>query len=115
MRRWLIMVACLLAHPLHAFAEVTTVTITSRAAVAEGRAFGAVGPYEQLVGRIEFALDPADPHNTRIVDLAYGARGADGRVHFSSDLYVVRPSDPSRGNGILLFDIGNRGAPEAAC
>ena len=34
---------------------------------------------------------------------------ADGRVHFSADLYVLRPSRTQKGNGALLFEIANRG------
>jgi hypothetical protein len=90
-------------------AEVTKVTIADRTVVAGGQAFGQVGPYEKLTGTIEFALDPADKHNARIVDLEHAARGADGRVHFSSDLYVLRPVDTQKGNGTLLFEIANRG------
>jgi hypothetical protein len=30
-------------------------------------------------------------------------------VRFSSDLYVLRPADPSKGNGVLLFEVPNRG------
>ena len=52
-----------------ALAEVTKVTITTRATVADGQAFGSTGLYEKLVGTIEFALDPADRHNKAIVDL----------------------------------------------
>jgi hypothetical protein len=54
-------------------------------------------------------LDPTDPHNSRIVDLEHAPHGTDGRVHFSSDLYVLRPSDPTKGNGVLLFEVANRG------
>ena len=90
-------------------AEVTKVTIASRAPVANGQAFGSTGPYEKLTGTIEFALDPANPHNKRVVDLDAAARGSDGRVHFSADLYVLQPVDTSRGNGTLLFEIANRG------
>jgi hypothetical protein len=91
------------------FAEVTKVTITARTPVADGRAFGTTGPYEKLVGTIEFALDPAERHNTAIADLAHAARGADGRVHFTADLFVLQPVDSARGNGALLFEIANRG------
>src|SRR5262245_16068714 len=92
-----------------AFAEVTKVTITTRATVADGHAFGSTGPYEKLAGTIEFALDPADQHNKAIVDLDHAVKGPDGKVHFTSDLFVLRPVDPSRGNGVLLFEISNRG------
>jgi hypothetical protein len=93
----------------HASAEVLGVTITSRTVVAHGHAFGAAGAYEKLVGRIEFALDPSDPQNRRIVDLEFAPRAADGRVGFSSDLFVLRPVDASKANGVLLFEIANRG------
>ena len=50
-----------------------------------------------------------NPHNRRIVDLEHAPRDADGRVHFSSDLYVLRPVDPAKANGVLLFEVANRG------
>jgi len=90
-------------------AEVTKVTIANRTVVAGGQTFGQVGPYEKLTGTIEFAVDPADKHNSRVVDLEHAARAADGRVHFSADLYVLRPVEAQKGNGALLFEIANRG------
>jgi hypothetical protein len=96
-----------LSTPLRA--EVTKVTITNRTAVAEGDAFGSAGPYERLTGTIEFALDPAHPRNARIADIARAQAGADGRVRFTADLFVMQPVDPARGNGALLFEIANRG------
>ena len=99
----------LLLHSRAASAEVVGIAITSRATIANGQSFGSTGPYERLVGRIDFALDPADPHNRGIVDLEHAARDSDGRVRFSSDLYVLQPLDQSKGNGVLLFEIANRG------
>jgi hypothetical protein len=51
--------------------------------------FGSTGTYEKLAGTIEFALDPADPHNKAIVDLEH-ARKDRRKVHFTSDLFVLR-------------------------
>ena len=109
MRGFVFVVLCLLVHPLSTSAEVTGVTITSRSVIAGGRSFGPTGPYESILGLVAFALDPVDPHNRRIVDLEYARRDADGRVRFSSDLSVFRPTDPSKGNGVLLFQVANRG------
>ena len=95
--------------PSLATGEVTKVSITTRTTVANGQPFGAVGAYEKLTGSIEFALDPSDPHNQAIVDLGYAQRAADGKVHFTSDLHVLRPVDEARGNGVLLFEVANRG------
>lgn len=102
-------IAACLALATTASADVVGVTITARSPVADGRMFGTPGTYEQLTGRIEFALDPADPHNRGIVDLEYAPRDAQGRVHFTSDLYVVQPTDPAKGNGVMLFEVANRG------
>jgi hypothetical protein len=103
-----LLIVALLA-PSLALAEVVKVTIASRAVVANGQPFGSVGPYEKLTGTIEFALDPANRHNKAIVDLDSAAKGGDGRVHFTADVYVLQPVDLSRGNGTLLFEIANRG------
>ena len=39
-------------------AEVVRIDVTSRADVVGGQPFGAAGPYEKLIGRIYFAVDP---------------------------------------------------------
>jgi hypothetical protein len=93
-----------------AFAEVTKVTIATKATVADGQSFGKTGPYEKLVGTIEFALDPTERHNKAIADLEHATKGPDGKVHFSADLFVLQPVDSSKGNGVLLFEISNRGS-----
>jgi len=103
-----ILIVALLA-PSYARAEAIKVTIASRAVVANGQPFGSVGSYEKLTGTIEFALDPANPHNKPIADLGTATRDSDGRVHFTADLYVLQPVDAARGNGTLLFEIANRG------
>ena len=96
--------------PGSAFAEVAKVTIAAKTPVLDGQPFGNTGPYEKLVGTIEFALDPSDRHNKAIVDLEHAAKGPDGKVHFTADLFVLQPADPARGNGVLLFEISNRGS-----
>ncbi|HEX7237183.1 MAG TPA: alpha/beta hydrolase domain-containing protein [Gammaproteobacteria bacterium] len=108
-RLLVVSLALLLVPFAPAVGEVVGVTIASRSQVAGGRPFGASGAYEALKGHIELALDPADPHNRGIVDLEHAKRSADGRVHFTSDLDVLRPADPAKGNAVLLFRVANRG------
>jgi len=100
-------VLAVLAAP--ATAEVTRVSIASRAVVANGQWFGAAGPYEKISGTVFFELDPADPHNRAIADLDLAPRNARGRVEFSADLFILAPQDPARGSGSVLFEISNRG------
>ncbi len=73
---------------------------------AEGADHGATGAYELLCGRAHYAVSPDEPN---ITDLALAPRGADGLVHFSGDVQVLRPVDLSRGNRRVFFDWGNRG------
>lgn len=92
-----------------AAAHVTRVEIASRTEVMNGKSFGLAGAYEQLTGKVYFAVDPANPHNKIIVDLPLAPRNAQGLVEFSGDLFILKPKDLNRGNGAALFEISNRG------
>ena len=69
---------------------VTGLEINSRISLAEGVAFGNVGPYEQLDGTAHFAVDPEYATNSPIVDLHLAPRDANGRVTFSADFRILR-------------------------
>jgi hypothetical protein len=87
--------------------------IDVREPFADGMAFGDVGPYERLVGRVLFAIDPNDAANRAIVDLDQAPRNADGLVEYATDLYVLKPLDLARGNRRSLYDVNNRGTMRA--
>jgi hypothetical protein len=74
-----------------------------------GRNFGSVGAYEQVEGKIFFAVDPKNPLNASIADIQRAPRNGQGKVEFSSDFYMIKPKAESRGNGTLLFEVSNRG------
>ncbi len=95
--------------PMTGWGEVTRVDITSRQDVLNGKAFGTVGAYEKLVGKVYYAVAPDNQHNRIIVDLDKAPRNSQGKVEFSADLFVLRPKDPSRGNSVVFFDVVNRG------
>ncbi len=54
--------------------------IKERSPVLDGRSFGAAGSYERIVARAYFAIDPKDPVNQTIVDIANAPRNKDGMV-----------------------------------
>ena len=87
--------------------------ITSRFPFAGGASFGDAGPYEVLIGRARYAVDPAHPGQAPITDIALAPRGPDGMVHFAGDVTIVRPVDAARGNRRIFFDWGNRGNKRA--
>jgi Alpha/beta hydrolase domain len=90
-------------------AHVVRLRIERREVVLNGRAFGAAGAYEKLVGKVDFGLDPDLPRNGEIVDLKLAPRNARGEVESSADFYMLKPLDPRRGNGRLFYEVGNRG------
>jgi Alpha/beta hydrolase domain len=77
--------------------------------LAGGRAFGDVGPYEELKGRLRLALDPTHAANARITDVERAPRNRDGRVEFAADVSILLPADRARGNGRMIVDVVNRG------
>ena len=98
MKKTLFAVAILVALAPAARAEVVRVEIARRADV------GTSG-YEKLVGTIYFAVDPANPRNSVVVDLDKATKNGQGRVEFSADLYILQPKDPSRRNGVALVEV----------
>jgi hypothetical protein len=104
-RLWLAL-ACALAFVTTAVApasaEVRRVVVTARRDVLGGT-------YEKLSGTVELELDPAQPRNALIVDLARAPRNARGRVEASADFMVLRPRQPSSTRPPALVEISNRG------
>lgn len=90
-------------------AEVARIEIASREDVLGGKPFGAVGAYEKLSGRVHFAVTPETAQNRIIADIEKAPRNAQSKVEFSADLFILRPKEPARANGVLLFDVVNRG------
>jgi hypothetical protein len=94
-------------------AQLTHIVIDQRQEVGGGQGFGSAGPYERLIGRAFFEFDPENPHNGRIVDLRLAERNGRGKVAAWSEISVLQPKDPRRGNGTALIDVVNRGRPFA--
>ncbi len=93
-----------------AWGEVARIEVLTRSPVADGKAFGAAGPYEKLTGRLHYAVDPEHPANRRVVDLRYAPRDENGRVVFSGEFILLKPLDLRRGNRRLLYEVNNRGS-----
>lgn len=86
-------------------AVVTKIHVVDRVDLFEGKA----APYEQIQAKAYFALDPKLPTNKIITDLDFAKPGADGKVTFSADVFILRPRDPAKANGTILFEVSNRG------
>ncbi len=83
-----------------AFAAVTRVDVTERSNESG---------YECIAGKAYFAVDPKLAPNRIIADIDLAPRNVDGKVEFSADFYMQRPTDPTKRNGTALVEIPNRG------
>jgi hypothetical protein len=71
--------------------------------------FGTVGQYEQLDGYAVGVLDPNDPHNALIQDIALAPRDANGMVQYTTKVSILRPVNMAASNHAMLLEIVNRG------
>ena len=77
--------------------------------LADGATFGAAGAYERVIGTAKGEVDPADPANKGIALIDKAPRNARGMVEYTTDFFVLRPNDPARGNGRILYEVNTRG------
>ena len=90
-------------------AAVVSVEVAARESVLGGKAFGLVGSYEKITGTLRLAVDPSNAANRIITDIGLAPRNEDGHVEFSSEFFLLKPTDAGRGNGVLLYEVSNRG------
>jgi hypothetical protein len=62
-----------------------------------------------LTGTAFGELDPSDPLNAIITDLQFAPRSATGKVEYSARFTLTRPADMTKANGVLWYDLVNRG------
>ncbi len=74
-----------------------------------GYSFARVGQFEKIVGIAHGELDPADPKNAVITDLALAPRNANGKVEYSHTFYILKPIDLSKGKHKMMYEPPNRG------
>src|SRR5215471_14228236 len=111
MKRYLFTnLAALLALAGSGQARVTRIVVEHRESPAyKGQLFGEAGKYEWTRGRAYGELDPKEPLNAIITDLALAPRNARGLVEYSATFTLAKPVDLSKASGVLLYDVANRG------
>ncbi len=107
--RFLFPAALIALAALTAQADVASIEITSRADIVNGKSWGTVGPYERIIGKVHFTVDPKNPHNKIITNLDKAPKNAQGLVEYTADIYIIAPKDQSKGNGVAFFEVPNRG------
>ena len=92
-----------------AHARIVRLDVVRTEPAFDGRSYGDPGPYQRIIARAYGEVDPADPKNAIIQDLSLAPRNARGMVEYSTDVEILKPADTSRGSGVLLFEVVNRG------
>lgn len=100
------MVVCSVLPP--ALAKVVEFRVLSQEPFADSASLGQAGSYVRIRAVARGELDPADPANAVIVNLANAPRDEQGLVSYETDVFILRPRDAS-GGGMMLFDVPNRG------
>ena len=73
-----------------------------------GTLFGNIGTYTYLFAEAKGTVKASDPCAPTIVDLKNAADGT-GSVKYSFDVVILTPTDPTKANGTLLYEVVNRG------
>src|SRR5260370_12878138 len=82
----------LLVAPSSSRAEVTRVDIQRHEDVLGGTSFGNVGPYEKLVGKVYFAVDPDNPHKKITLPHNKAPKNTQRPRALSSHLHPLMPN-----------------------
>ena len=88
---------------------IIDIKIGAAEAFAEGQPFSKAGSYLRIKGIAKGELDPAAPENRVIADLDKAPRNARGIIEYETDFFILRPVEPRRTNGVLVYDVTNRG------
>ena len=92
-----------------AAARITRLEVLRTEPAFGGQSFGAAGAYELVTAIAHGELDPADPANAIIQDIALAPRNAAGRVEYATPVELLKPSEIQRGNRVVLMEVVNRG------
>jgi hypothetical protein len=94
-----------------ASARVSRLEVTKVQPAFGGKAFGKAGVYEWVQAVAHYEVDPKLPVNATIRNLQRAPRNERGMVTFDADVWILRPADPTAGNGHLFYEPVNRGRP----
>ena len=86
-----------------------SIDITAVEDLADGAAFGDVGAYQRVIGVAKGEVDPEAAANKGIALIDKAPLNPRGRVEYATDFFILRPRDPAKGKGRILYEVNNRG------
>jgi hypothetical protein len=90
----------------------TAASAPSESPTFDGTSFGTVGTYEKIRGTATGKLDPKNPQNSLITDIALAPTDANGLVTYNMDFYILKPTNLRQGNHKIFFELPNRGGKQ---
>ena len=97
----------LIGSPL-AEARITGLTNCATTSPYGSTSFGTAGIYQQIACTANGEVDSNDPLNAIIQDIKLAPK-VGGLVKYSMDVTILMPTDLSKSNHVMLFDVPNRG------
>ena len=88
---------------------IVSIDIKAIEPLADGAPFGEVGAYERVIGVAKGEVDPKAPGNKGIALIDKAPLNERGKVEYATDFFILRPKDPAKGNGHILYEVNNRG------
>jgi len=88
-------------------ARITNIAANPPAIAFGGYSFPGVGQYEEITGIATGEVNPLDPKNAVITDIALAPRNANGNVVYQFNFYILRPVNG--GNHKMMYEPPNRG------
>ena len=88
---------------------IVSIDIKAIEPLADGVPFGEVGAYERVIGVAKGEVDPKAPDTKGIALIDTAPLNERGRVEYAADFFILRPKDPAKGNGHILYEVTNRG------
>ena len=90
-------------------ARTTQIQILTRTTAFGGYSFPGIGQYEVITGIAIGEVNPSDPKNAVITDIALAPKLPDGNVQYKHNFYILKPLDLSKGNHKMMYEPPNRG------
>jgi hypothetical protein len=107
-----VLLAVALLHCWPAGASITRIVVSQSSPwPSEDKEYGQIGRYQRIQGLAYGELDPADPLNAIIQDIALAPRNARGRVEYVSTFTLYVPLNMEKWSGTLQYGVVNRGGP----
>ena len=88
--------------------SIDSLSVKGTGSAFNGATFGSVGTYTYYLAEATGKVKPTDPCAATIVDLKNTVPDAAGDVSYKFDVVLLTPTDATKANGTLFYEVTNR-------